>query len=339
MDRNEQYYRKTVSSMGFALLIFLGLFELFSLFLQFLLPWIAQLLFPQNAVAYNLTYELLYATGYLICFMVPVAFLKLFIKKSGYSYQPMRAPLRVSPWLPLMVLAGITLIFSAAYLNNLFMNFWVGGSTLPDANEESPLAVYEIVLNFLVICLVPGFCEEFLFRGAILSNLLPFGRGNAILISSLLFGLMHRNGSQLFYAFVAGILLGLIYERTGSIWNCIILHTINNFFSTAEALIPFRILDETLSVAYAYIFNAILFLAGVVSIVILMLRFFSKSEPKLQDGIYGKSLPACDEYAACPVAPKRAFRLFLSPSMLVFVSMCMAQILLLMVIVWMGGSF
>ena len=337
MDRNESYYRRVVGSIGVSLLIFLLLFELFSVFVSFLLPWLKGVIAQNGIVAATVTDRVLYAAGYLLCFMLPVAFLKLFIKRSGYSYQPMRAPLRVSRYLPLLVLGGIALIFSAAYLNSLLMDFLVGDSTLQSTEQSAPLTTYEIVLEFLVVCLVPGICEEFLFRGAILSNCLPFGRANAVLISSLLFGLMHRNGSQIFYAFAAGILLGLVYEYTGSIWNCVILHTLNNSLSLLERVISDKILDEILAYTYIYLVNVILFLLGIVSIVILMLRFFAERDTQYKNGFFGKQLPACDAYAAYPIAPGRAVRLFFTPTMIVFLSMCAAQILLLMLLTLAGG--
>ncbi len=341
MNLNEYRYRRTVGAMGFALLIYLVLFDLFSLFLTLLAPSFLQIFFSADSLGERVAYQILYAAGYLFCFMFPVFFFKLFVRKAGYPYQPMYAPMKLSPWLPLIVLAGITVVFSAASVNSWFMEL-IGYSTeeiyaVADAQEDP--AVYELVLEFMVVCLVPGFCEEFLFRGAILTNCLPFGRGTAIVISSLLFSLMHRNAEQIFYAFAAGIFLGILYVRTGSIWNGVILHTVNNFISCTEGTILARVKDDLLALTYVSLLELLIFSLGIISLVILILKFFSEKEPRLQEGFFGKDLPASYAYAECSINPKRAFRLFWTPSMVIFLSLCLVQIVFLILIVWVGGIF
>lgn len=340
MNLHETCYRRIISSIGFSLLIFFALMMLFSTFATGVVSFVLQLLFASHPVEETVIYQVIFAAGYLCCFMIPVAFLRLFIRKAGYTYQPMYSPARVSPWLPLIVLGGVTLIFSAAYLNSYFMDL-IGYSTeaiYSVVETSSEPKSYELVLEFLVMCLVPGFCEEFLFRGAILSNCLPFGKGKAILISSLLFSLMHGNAEQIFYAFVGGIVLGVVYVKTESIWNCVILHTVNNFISSMQGTIIARVKDDLLATTYIGLLELVIFSLGIVSVVILILKFFSQKDTQLQDGIFGKSLPASGSYASCPVDSKRAFRLFWTPSMIIFLSLCVVEILLLILIVLWGGN-
>lgn len=71
--------------------------------------------------------------------------------------------------------------------------------------------------------------EEVLFRGLIFESCRErFGGGGAVLISALLFGLIHGVAVQVINAFIVGIILGYIYLRTRSLANVIILHAINN---------------------------------------------------------------------------------------------------------------
>ena len=340
MNLNETYYRRVISAIGFSLLIFLALIELFGVFVTGFVSLMLELLFVSRPVAETVTYQVIFAAGYLFCFMIPVAFLRIFIRKAGYTYQPMYSPARISPWLPLIVLSGVTLIFSAAYLGSYFMDL-IGYSTegIVSAVERSAdPKIYDLVLEFLVVCLVPGFCEEFLFRGAILANCLPFGKGRAILISALLFSIMHRNAEQIFYAFVAGILLGILYVKTENIWNCVILHTVNNFISITQVTVVARVKDGLLAMTYVSLLELLIFSLGIVSTVILILKFFSKKDTKIKNGIFGKELPAVGSYASCGIEPRRAFRLFWTPSMIVFLSLCVVELLLLIVIVLWGGN-
>lgn len=336
MEQNERYYRRVIGSIGFGLLIFLLLLDLFGTFISIPLPLLLDWIFSGNEVGSTVAYQLIYGAGYLFCFMLPVAFIKLFIKRGGYLYRPMKSQLRISPLLPLILFSGIAIIFSMAFINSVFMDvigFNSAFFTVGTETEGEPRS-YELVLEFIVFCLVPGFCEEFLFRGSILTNCLPFGRGNAIMISALLFGMMHRNPAQIFYAFAAGILLGIVYERTGSIWNGVILHTLNNFVSVTEGTVLHRVKDELLAYLYINIGELILFVLGSISTVILLYLFHSKRDTRVKGGFFGKTLPASDSYAEYPILAPRAAKLFMAPSMVIFLSFCVVQVVGLILLSW-----
>ena len=69
--------------------------------------------------------------------------------------------------------------------------------------------------------------EEFIFRGAVLKTLEPFGKWFALLTSSLAFALMHGNFAQIPFAMAAGLILGYIAMEY-SIWYSLLLHISNN---------------------------------------------------------------------------------------------------------------
>ncbi len=75
--------------------------------------------------------------------------------------------------------------------------------------------------------------EELAFRGVIYQSYRQQGSGlKAILLSSLLFGLMHMNLNQAGYAFLMGIALALLVEATGSMIPAFIAHFCVNGLST-----------------------------------------------------------------------------------------------------------
>ena len=188
---------------------------------------------------------------------------------------------------------------------------------------------YEIVLNFIVISVIPAFCEEFLFRGAILSNCRPFGRSNAIIISAVLFALMHQNAAQLLYTFAAGIVLGLVYEYTGSIWSCTILHLFNNLISVMQSVVISKYGETSHALRTITIIEVFVYFVGVISIGVLVSRHFSKRE-KLEDGAFEKTFSATDDYATQPIRGREAAKLFFCPSMIAFVALVVLEIVLLM---------
>ncbi len=86
-----------------------------------------------------------------------------------------------------------------------------------------------IWMLLLVIAVLPAICEEFAFRGFVLSGLRHMGhKWTAILVSSLFFGATHALFQQSIVASLVGVILGYIAVQSGSIWPCILFHAIHN---------------------------------------------------------------------------------------------------------------
>lgn len=80
-------------------------------------------------------------------------------------------------------------------------------------------------VSFITVGIVAPVLEEMLFRGIILrSFLLQYARMPAIIGSAALFGLAHLNIYQFVAGFILGSVAGWLYERTRSLWPCILLH-------------------------------------------------------------------------------------------------------------------
>jgi sodium transport system permease protein len=106
-------------------------------------------------------------------------------------------------------------------------------STLSQMMAEAP----GLLTSLLVFALVPAVCEEFAFRGFILSGLEREHRTrSAILLSALMFGFLHVLLSlfqQLFNATLLGIVLGLLAVRSRSIVPGIVFHFVNNAWTVS----------------------------------------------------------------------------------------------------------
>ena len=94
-----------------------------------------------------------------------------------------------------------------------------------------------MVVYFIGIALIPAIMEEYFFRNTICKSLTIYGKGTAIIISSVLFSLMHANIEQIFCAFVAGVLLSWIYVETKSVVLPIVVHFLNNAISAIGDII------------------------------------------------------------------------------------------------------
>ena len=89
----------------------------------------------------------------------------------------------------------------------------------------------------ITTCFVAAFSEEILFRGTILSGLKKYGVKIAVIVSALIFTLMHGNAEQTVHQFIIGLLIGYIFFVTGNFWIGFFIHFFNNFISITEVFI------------------------------------------------------------------------------------------------------
>jgi ABC-type Na+ efflux pump permease subunit/membrane protease YdiL (CAAX protease family) len=83
---------------------------------------------------------------------------------------------------------------------------------------------------------VPGICEELLFRGFLLAGLRQkLSAGGTILAVGILFGVFHVYIEKIPIVSLLGMLLALICLRTGSIYPAMLVHVANNGVSLAAA--------------------------------------------------------------------------------------------------------
>jgi membrane protease YdiL (CAAX protease family) len=89
------------------------------------------------------------------------------------------------------------------------------------------------------ITLLPAFSEELALRGFILSGLWSrWGPSGAVVLSALLFGVLHLDVLQGALAVLAGLYLGYLRVRAGSLYVPIAAHALTNFVSTLQANHP-----------------------------------------------------------------------------------------------------
>ena len=85
------------------------------------------------------------------------------------------------------------------------------------------------LITFLLIAVLGPFCEELVFRGFIFRGYRTSGNIlGAIILSAVLFGLMHLNLNQAPYAIALGIGMALLAEATGSTTAPFIMHMVFN---------------------------------------------------------------------------------------------------------------
>ena len=113
------------------------------------------------------------------------------------------------------------------------VNLWTG---ININNSVSEIVFYMLSMIFV------GFLEEIIFRGFLFKMMAKDNVKSAIIVSSLTFGIGHIinlfNGAslvptllQVCYATLAGFMLVTIFQKSGSLWPCIITHSLVNALS------------------------------------------------------------------------------------------------------------
>lgn len=184
---------------------------------------------------------------------------------------------------PVSILGIIMLVPGMQYLSSYIVSFTA--SLFPKSLE-----VYESLLEsaglddtitvsmFLYSVLLAPFAEELVFRGVTLRQArkcLPFWGAN--LMQAFLFGVFHMNLIQGVYAFALGLILGYICEKSGSIYNAILLHLLFNFWATALSQF-FYIGDGMFSFLFWFVFAAAMTAGGIVVFTLGIKRITLKKE-------------------------------------------------------------
>lgn len=88
----------------------------------------------------------------------------------------------------------------------------------------------DVIVNVLIIALLPAICEEMFFRGALQRVLIHITRNPwvGIILTGFLFSALHLQFQGFLPRMFLGIVLGVLFWYSGSLWTCILAHFVNN---------------------------------------------------------------------------------------------------------------
>ena len=89
-----------------------------------------------------------------------------------------------------------------------------------------------LIVSLFIVAVLPGVCEELLFRGFLLQGVRQkYSDISAIIFVGVLFGVFHLDPYRFLPVSLLGVLFGYMVVRTGSLFTGMIAHTINNSIS------------------------------------------------------------------------------------------------------------
>lgn len=133
-------------------------------------------------------------------------------------------------WFPACMTINTVMSVLAALLTFFLTS---GGVRVPtvDFSLTKPGALV-VILQISYVVIIGPIIEEILYRGVVLTLLMPYGKGLAIFVSALLFGLMHGNIPQAIAAVAGAVMYGLIAVKFNSIIPTILIHIANNLIAS-----------------------------------------------------------------------------------------------------------
>lgn len=110
----------------------------------------------------------------------------------------------------------------------------------------------DYLVSLVMMAILPALFEETLFRGGVQNLLSRWFRMPilAIIITSILFSLVHFSYIGFLSRAVLGFVLGWLYHRTGNLWLSIIMHVTNNAIAIT-ALYVLKLRDPNLKISDA----------------------------------------------------------------------------------------
>ena len=178
----------------------------------------------------------------------------------------------------------------------------------------SALSNMSLPMVFLLSVVLAPIFEELVFRYAVIGYIRRYGEWNAIIVSALIFALIHENIFQFFYAFAVGIIFGYVYVYTRKLIYSIILHCTFNFFG---AFVPILI-DPSFSPTNkaSIIYSMIQYIVAIIGF-ILLINYIRK----------GKLL---ETTPGAPIQGKLSKDAILNPGMITLIVVCLIFTVLLM---------
>lgn len=275
--------RSLSKTAGICVLGFIGL--------QYAVTFALQLFGLADDYMNNLLFQTSFGVVYsVVCVFAPFLLVAVFMDRKKQSEtllfgKPFSAELML-----LAVPAGFMFCMFGNYATNALVTLMNSiGVTLTSPEMPVPDSVLGMVMYTVQIAFIPSLVEEFALRGVIMQPLRKYGDRFAIVMSAIVFALMHGNMVQAPFAFIAGITIGYFVISTGSIWTGVLIHFFNNLFSSIIALAESNTQAE-IGTSYAAFLTAS-FVFGIACCVIFALnsKRYKLRKPEIPANVFNRA--------------------------------------------------
>ena len=173
-----------------------------------------------------------------------------------------------------LLFAALAISFLTLIISNFVTSFFIlaaesVGFEFEIYPFEAAKNVPDFLWQFLATAITPALVEEFAMRGVVLQSLRKYGDSFAIIVSAVIFALMHGNMVQTPFALILGIVIGWFVVITDSLWTGIAIHLMNNTYALVVTTMG-EYLSDGWYLVIAAVINVVGSLLGLAAIIWLI---------------------------------------------------------------------
>ena len=252
--------------------------QMSKVFLSFIGAYVLSYVIVLTCAAFLYAFDFLHSVrGFMLSViqlsMMPLVyvFMTIFSRRIPIMRHPVMdkmTPGRLLSFLFLSVFVMMAGNLIGIYVNDILSS--ITGSDMGNVVEEtiSRMSLAEVFVSAVIFA--PVF-EELVFRKLFIDKLSKYGTAFCITVSGLMFGLVHCNFQQFFYAFWLGSIFAYVYCTYGKIIYPILLHMIINAIGSIVPLL-LGVTDASDDISFA---QMIYIFAYIIAVVIGAVTYFT----------------------------------------------------------------
>lgn len=234
---------------------------------------------------------------FIALFLVPTFLGAWLFSTDSKKYLGLKKPSNASYFLAAVAVMILAIPFTNFFLGELNQNvqFPSGIEKWMRAKEDeagkmvnvllSKHTIKDLIINLICIAGLAGVGEELLFRGMAQRLLIKLFKNSwiGIIVAAFLFSAIHMQFYGFLPRFVLGILLGVIYWYSGSLWTAMLAHFIYDGFQLVLAYFKPEMLNDENSVDLS---NIALIATLSFALVVLLVTWMKKKSTATYQEVY-----------------------------------------------------
>lgn len=136
---------------------------------------------------------------------------------------------------PRWVVVGVVTGVAVYYVNQVVALAYIGlfGNDSPQGDYQSAAAggLVSLAVTLVLGAGLTGLGEEVFFRGVVANVLWRYGAWAGVVVSAVVFALVHGVNLIFPLALVVGVVNAVLLRRSGSVWPCVLVHVVYNGIS------------------------------------------------------------------------------------------------------------
>lgn len=134
-------------------------------------------------------------------------------------------------WIAIALVVGAVVYWANQFVAVGYIALFGNDTPQADYQAAASASVISLILTLLLGAGLTGLGEEVFFRGVVANVLWRFGPWAGVVVSALLFALVHGVNLVFPLAFTVGLVNAILFRLSGSVWPCVIVHVVYNGIS------------------------------------------------------------------------------------------------------------